>query len=499
MNAKLYSAILLALVAAPAHAVSLNPKGLGQVLIYPYYTVNKNQDTYLTIVNASSVGKVAKVRFHEGYNGRVVSEFDLYLSAHDVWTATISAPDATATSGARLSWSDRSCIDTLDKNPYPFFSAAYDGSLAGQGIPADSGPQTLARTREGHIEVIALGDIVPGSDLEAAITHIQPNPPTPGGGVPTGASGAAGNCPGAGALTARGDQLVVPTSGLFGSGAIVNVGEGTFYAYNADAISGFTEIPLFDHTNTGLTPSLRSANTPSEATHGVARAHVSTNEGRTLDLDYVRGVDAVSAVLTADALRNEYLVDAGLGANTDWVVTFPTKRFSVDQQLYAGNWVVPFETAFEGGQSRVVAQPWSYDREEGQQQQICTVSPPPPDCPTYTTYLAYEVNVLSLQTDPGLEPGYTSSVLGSRLTPDHLARWGDTGWATLDLYASTHTLPRGTSPSGAAVGLNGLPVTGFMVYNIINNNAQPGKLANYSGLFRHRTTFRCEGVDLACS
>ena len=97
------------------------------------------------------------------------------------------------------------------------------------------------------------------------------------------------------------------------------------------------------------------------------------------------------------------------------------------------------------------------------------------------------------------EAGYASSVLGSRLTPDHLARWGDTGWAMLDLYGSTHSLPGGTSPSGAAISLNGLPVTGFMVYNIINSNAQPGKLANYSGLFRHRSTFSCMGADLACS
>lgn len=54
-----------------ANAVDLNPDGLGQVLIYPYYTVNKSQDTLLSVVNTDSVnGKAVKVRFLEGYNSR---------------------------------------------------------------------------------------------------------------------------------------------------------------------------------------------------------------------------------------------------------------------------------------------------------------------------------------------------------------------------------------------------------------------------------------------
>ena len=53
-----------------AHAVSLNPRGLGQVLVYPYYTVNKGQDTLVSIGNASNIGQVVKVQFSEGMNGR---------------------------------------------------------------------------------------------------------------------------------------------------------------------------------------------------------------------------------------------------------------------------------------------------------------------------------------------------------------------------------------------------------------------------------------------
>ena len=39
-----------------ASGVALNPRGLGQVLIFPYYTVNKSQDTLLSIGNTGDTG-----------------------------------------------------------------------------------------------------------------------------------------------------------------------------------------------------------------------------------------------------------------------------------------------------------------------------------------------------------------------------------------------------------------------------------------------------------
>ena len=61
-----------------ANAVDLNPDGLGQVLIYPYYTVNKSQDTLFSVVNTDPInGKAVKVRFLEGYNSREVLDFNL--------------------------------------------------------------------------------------------------------------------------------------------------------------------------------------------------------------------------------------------------------------------------------------------------------------------------------------------------------------------------------------------------------------------------------------
>ena len=157
--------------ALPATAVTLNPKGLGQALIYPYYTVNKGQDTLVSVVNASDVGKYALVQFREGYNGRAVLEFYLYLSARDTWTAVISEGED---GGAKLVTADSSCTrPAIPAAPegLPFTASTYSGTY---GVPPwdvpDSGPQTIARVREGHIEIIARGDIAPGSAVDIAIT-----------------------------------------------------------------------------------------------------------------------------------------------------------------------------------------------------------------------------------------------------------------------------------------------------------------------------------------
>jgi hypothetical protein len=76
-------------IAGTAQAVNLNPDGLGQVLIYPYYTVNGGNLTLLSVVNTTDAAKAVKVRFLEGQNSQEVLDFNLYMSAYDVWAAAI--------------------------------------------------------------------------------------------------------------------------------------------------------------------------------------------------------------------------------------------------------------------------------------------------------------------------------------------------------------------------------------------------------------------------
>jgi hypothetical protein len=113
MNRKnLTSAVLAGLagvagIAATAQAVNINPDGLGQVLIYPYYTVNGGNVTLLSVVNTTENAKAVKVRFNEGLNTREVLDFNLYLSPFDVWTAALFNDDGTPTMRTGKDWRGR--------------------------------------------------------------------------------------------------------------------------------------------------------------------------------------------------------------------------------------------------------------------------------------------------------------------------------------------------------------------------------------------------------
>src|SRR5690554_1653564 len=79
----------LAGAAGTAQAVYINTDGHGETLIYPYYTVENGQNTYVNITNTTDYYKAVKVRFIEGENSAEVLDFNLYLSPHDVWTGSV--------------------------------------------------------------------------------------------------------------------------------------------------------------------------------------------------------------------------------------------------------------------------------------------------------------------------------------------------------------------------------------------------------------------------
>ncbi|MBO9665084.1 hypothetical protein [Dokdonella sp.] len=464
-NGAIPAALGALLFAGSAAAVSLNPKGLGQALIYPYYTVNNHQDTLLSVVNTSDIGKAMKVRFLEGYNGRPALDFLVFLASHDTWVAAVSAVDpADPASGAKLVTNDNSCIDGANKEK-SFVTYGFDGQSP--NYPADDGPQDIARVREGYFEIVALGDVIPASDTDEIIT-----PPHQNGQV------LPPDCSRLSVDTALAD-LLPPSNGLMGSAMIVNAGDGIFYSYNASALAGFTDRVLLPPEDT-----LAQANSAASARHG-ALATLATNDGSPLTLDYDRGIDAVSAVFMADVLYNEFLTASSMGANTDWVVTFPTKAFYVDRQLYPDSTIAPFDRAFSNSTSGIGTPMTQHDR-EGQRFALGAC-----DYPECRQVLDYQVNVVSF-----LErqiPETPSGVLGSHLTTKDMP-FSSEGWMELRLGTSrtgsieTHSLAGGRQSDGKPISLRGLPVVGFMAYNVINTQAQPGKLSNYSGTFEHRST-----------
>ncbi|HZP65676.1 MAG TPA: hypothetical protein VFB32_05150 [Rudaea sp.] len=476
-------------IANMASAVNLNPDGLGQVLLYPYYTVNGGQQTLLSVVNTTAISKAVKVRFLEGYNSREVLDFNLFLSPFDVWTADVFAlSDAgvTGATGAGIFTTDNSCTQ-------PALSESTQGSLhyvafrnfAYTGTNSDTGPVTDDRTREGHFEMISMADIIPGTALDKDVTHVN--------GVPPG-------CSSAEAEFESKTEITVPTSGLFGAASVVNVANGAYYAYNADALDGFTHVTL-ENPSGSLEPSLGDVNdvggTPKV---GPATSFV-FNDGVLLTSTWPstdvnsRSIDAVSSVFDAANIYNEYEFNADGSVGTDWVVNFPTKRFYVDAATFKLAAVVPpfehlfgkVETGNGKGLSCVVVGISVYDREEKTTTPTsCGFSPCPPGLPPSS--ICRETNVITFSSASS-----PASILSSTLTSNIAPIGNNGGWANISFTTVAHDLPAATNGNI----FHGLPVTGFEAVKFTNGNLN-GVLANYAGLYRHRQSRSCTNTA-ACS
>jgi hypothetical protein len=371
-------------VASTAQAVNVNPDGLGDVLIYPYYTANDGNQTILSVVNTTENAKAVKVRFLEGFNSREVLDFNLYMSPYDVWVASISRssedapgiliPDASCTvpylydAEMGYGWQD-------------FLDYAYTGDFE------DGGPTTIERSAEGHFEMIEMGTLT--SHTAALVEHVQigdelcesepdeegdteletceegdpevgkpldcgalvsawtqyfpPNPDHPEGDWFEDAL-SKDDCQvnpdlddfaTIGCKTDIALDDTVEGGGLFGGAAVVNAENGTMYSYDAVAIQGtndFAEITESglnvntkgNHYLPGLVfPSLNSGNqtTANVAVGGLPQYNA---------YSFSNPVDAVSATLMTQNIYNEYSNNADLNAGTEWIITFPTKNFYTD-------------------------------------------------------------------------------------------------------------------------------------------------------------------------
>lgn len=479
-----------------SNAVNINPDGLGQALIYPYYTVNKGNNTLVSVVNTTNQTKAVKVRFMEGRNSNEVLDFNLYMSPFDVWTAAITSdgPEGTsavAAPAARIFTSDTSC--TVPR--IPAAGETFKNFEYAAGNVKVTGPWELSRTREGHIEMIEMGVLDPTGTLAAAAKHNT-------AGVPA-------NCqvlvnawiaPSSTAIWTNNAsaQMLPPSGGLFGGAEIVNPANGTNISYNADAIEGFfisTTANL--HTNPGsLLPTLASART---LPNGDATAIVFTN-GTLAQFPFTgtgAGLKAVSAVFMHNEIYNEYAsrASANLSAQSEWVITFPTKRLHISQTQPAR---LPFREAYNitnGGACELVGITfWNREEQTQVQQGGVQFSPPPPSNPDIPQ-LCFEAQVVTFnQTNIGdyLTGGNRSDVFGS-----YFARNIDTvgfneGWARIVLGDQSATsnaqnfLPLATPGATPQItnALVGLPVTGFWAANFAGTGS--GVLANYSIVHKHR-------------
>jgi len=352
-------------IAGTAQAVNLNPDGLGQVLIYPYYTTNDGNDTLLSVVNTSSDAKAVKVRFKEGYNSREVLDFNMYMSAYDVWVAAIIDIDGTP----NLIIPDTTCTvpylyeDNYDEDyeagVQPFLPYDYDNDGAGhEPYRLDGGPTDISRAAEGYFEMIEMGTLTNDSEefekgklvrlgSADAATHVIDDdgfqhPEDCGQLVDNWTNNAPKNHIGAEDGMWLDDEtndepwgidIARNSGGLFGGAAIINVGHGTMFSYDAKAIQGF------DKTSDGHLHAEPGNSHPNlnDGSENDATVFFGTPLDKSVTLHYDRTVDAISAVFMHENTMNEFNIEPGLHAGSEWVLTFPTKNWYVDNYTWPPN------------------------------------------------------------------------------------------------------------------------------------------------------------------
>ena len=454
------------MVSAPAQAMNVSQNNVGQVLLFPYYTVKNGFDTVFTVTNTTNKTAIFKIRFREALNSREVLDFNVIMSPYDHWSAAVTK-DAAGT-GAVVRTFDNTCTSP-DKPKWnatgtggyeaPFFTDLFSNQYA------DGATTATTRVQEGYFEVILMGV---STDSVTDPTNVIAYNAKHVGGVPRNCAvvdsaletsatitDATNDCSGV-----VGDDegcFTGPENILKGHVTYIDVASGKAVDAEPTAIEEWIEAgnahiiaPAAD-----VNPTLASG-TANTAVWGFNNGQVAGDGAG----DSVV-VDQVSGLLMANSVINEYAT--GTGAATSWVLTFPTKHFYTDAYTSAGTTsgtvgIDPFAewfykgTAAGTGMSCDTIQVSYVNREEG-----------PDSTPTGTgfsgrggsitppTEICYEVNVLDFNG---------TSVFGSATnrTAISTAAAGSAGWASVDLTIATdggENLVVGTST------FTGLPVIGF--------------------------------------
>ena len=547
-----------------ANAVNINPDGLGQVLLYPYYTTRGGNDTLISVVNTTSNAKSVKIRFLEGRNSREVLDFNIYLSAYDVWTGALTEqPGSTPeTTGTYLITRDTTCT-------VPYFygesAAAGDDPVVGRvdfkdfefiSFPppvdvdnTDRGGSDLERVQSGYFEVIEMGTLVDDATDETdpfgfaptisrnsatAVTHTDgvpadcqqlvdawtprennPNRPfdlnsyfLPGEINPDTGEVENPDFAGFGPFV----DHESPSGGLFGAASIVNVNEGTLLSYNAEAIDNWTT--RVEHTDPGRTK-------PTLVDGSVLESAVFISGTQTVRTAvWNNAAQSVNAVLMNNEVMNEYAINPLLEGKTEWVVTFPTKRFHVDPAIVTTA-INPFSVVFgsdednPGSCEPVTFRLW--DREEGELREEAPgsggviPSPRPPGfTPEPETFdLCWEANVIRFVDEDATTPGNTEILGENRFSTIPLpvdivggeVTGFSAGWMQLSFDPESIDpalgFPADARRQSSLDGDDyvGLPVIGFQAATISNNTLivdGEAVLSNYGGTFKHRGSRRIE-------
>lgn len=428
--------LMLLLYINHSEAISINPNGTGEVIIVPYFTVNNGLNTYITVSNTTDADKAVNVVFSDGVFNYPVMNFNLYLSPWETFSFALAPLLADSniphTDGA-IFFSEDSCVTPISSGQ------------RFRRVPPLSGASL--NTTEGTVKIFEMGEIVDG---------------------PTSCDDL---------LTLWDDEtwlndpslfISPPTGGLKSSASIIDVANGTQFSYEPTAFVDF--YPSNDGENYHSIPFIPR---PSF----IDANHISNG------FEYQDGAHALSAVIMKSNVINQFNIESGIAAETEWVLTFPTN-------LSLGRDTRCFKSLYA----------YIYDRKgDGYQIYDGPITdggdPPPPNteldfCSVINVMNFGDSNERSI-LDSAYQTEFNSNLLISNTGFIH-------GQLNLD-FASDDDPERFYIEAQAVDGqqdsikIYGAPVLGFAVQKYYNGNAQAGLLAAYAASYQH--TFKEKIVE----
>lgn len=502
-------AVALGVQTAVVNAQSVSSTNTGSAVFVPYYTINNGWKTLVNITNTSSNSLAIKFRLHEARNSRDVLDFTVLLSPLDVWSAWVAAD---ANGRPALQTDDNSC--TVPISVRDSGATASELAYSGSFVDYTGTDGSIPRMSEGYIEVLVMGETVgegtapsgTGTSVVAGdpnfrgstayfAAHVNGEPrnctliqndfvnrtPTWTAGTAAAPNPIPGDAGSGSPLARLGSvSVAIPavTSGvgygLIQSGAplkvnvtLMNQGQGTAGGIESLHIAGWgigqnlvtaQKFPWF------LEPSLASS----------------------AGLWTTTGLGLINAGIAAFSVANEWSNLPSTGAQSDWVVTFPTKRFQIDEDAFniqaacsvwrnaataggiaAGTvgalWTgwptgatrpnqlepgdcpalgFPQDSVFQNGDTGMadlIVQYDIFDREEGRITVTVdgpVVSPAPPPEITIEN-LPYEANVLTIGRNAESLPSVLNSQIARKIDTSQLASGADNGWMLMTFLNDT--------------------------------------------------------------
>ena len=257
-------------LASAAYAdMYVNADGSGEALIFPFYSAQSNNQTYVNVINTTSHYKAVKVRVREGQAGEETADLNVYMGPRDYFSFGIVADDDS--DGARIVSGDSTCtVPSIGDLQNALFS--------------DETRETI-----GTIEVIEMGQIDAAGPVAGWIAS----------GDCESLTSAWGSDGAWTADAATGFAASWSGGGLIGTATVVNSEAGTGVGFDAAAVADMV----------------------SAGSSGSALHYAPSADGPTFSDASIAG--DVAALFKVKDLANDYTTETALAALTDWVVAMP--------------------------------------------------------------------------------------------------------------------------------------------------------------------------------